>query len=380
MSRRVLKYLLLVVAVQFCFVSCLDIHDASYKKHTVAVVMNQGVPNGESATLSYYNEDDEVLENDAYRLNNGKKIDAFGQDMIITPVGSIYLLCTSPDKMEMINPKTLVSYTTITEGLENPRSISEYNGLLYVVNHGKDEGDGKFEHSFLSVYNLSTNAFIDSIEIGCRAEDVVVRKDVAYVTTAEGLMMIDVRNAMFEDSMKLIGFKEVPAHDNPARALGLGEEHFAISYPGAGTAVFSDKGDLTYFIKMPMGEDGFISADAQNKKIVHSYKDPATGKSQVYTVNLDGSDLKVVAEGENLTAAAYSTNTRDLFVCDTPVEGRNSVLRVIRRGRVKYEQEVGHSSTRMVFYNYTDYVPEEPEDDGEDSKDDKDDKNDKDKK
>ncbi len=120
------------------------------------ILLNEGASGTEGATLSFFNQNNE-LTNDIYGLaNNGQLLGGTGQSIGYHGDIAIVVLNMS-NKIEIMNNKTYQHVATIDEGLINPRYVTFYDNKAYVTCWGNAVDD----EDYIAVVDL-TNYSIES--------------------------------------------------------------------------------------------------------------------------------------------------------------------------------------------------------------------------
>ena len=192
------KFILLFIAAFSMLLSSCDMGNSTqYIQKNKVLVLNQGNYKSQDASVYIYDEDEKTMIPNAFaRANNNTKIGATLMSGTFSNYGVGYLLCSNPDKIEVINVVTLQTLTEpITTNLANTREIALGNKYLYVTNAGEDfvESPDKmreYTNSYVSIYDLSNNSFVAKVDVGSDAQGVVFADGYAYVGTKAGIVKI----------------------------------------------------------------------------------------------------------------------------------------------------------------------------------------------
>lgn len=169
-------YLGLGIAALF-FASCTTEEDVyvapslgTYDKGVLVVNEgNFGTPNG---SISYLSNDFSVFQNGIYATeNNGEALGDVVQSISFKD-DKAFIVVNASNVIQVVNRYSFKKVATITQGLNKPRYSTSSNGKLFVTNSGTKS---------VSVYDLSTFAFITNIEIDKAVEKIVAANNKIYV-------------------------------------------------------------------------------------------------------------------------------------------------------------------------------------------------------
>lgn len=114
------------------------------------ILLNEGAAGTETASLSFFNQNNE-LTNDIYALaNNGQLLGITGQSIGYYGDIAITVLNMS-HKIEIMNNRTYQHIATIDEGLTNPRYVTFYNNKAYITCWGNATDD----QDYIAVIDLT---------------------------------------------------------------------------------------------------------------------------------------------------------------------------------------------------------------------------------
>ena len=169
-------YLGLGIAALF-FASCTTEEDVyvapslgTYDKGVLVVNEgNFGTPNG---SISFLANDFSIFQNDIYATENPGEILGDVVQSISFSGDKAFIVVNNSNVIQVVNRYSFKKVATITEGLNKPRYSTSSNGKLFVTNSGTKS---------VSVYDLSTFAFITNISIDKTVEKIVAANHKIYV-------------------------------------------------------------------------------------------------------------------------------------------------------------------------------------------------------
>ena len=130
---------------------------------------NFGQPNG---SISFLSNDFSVFQNGIYATeNNGEALGDVVQSISFKD-DKAFIVVNASNVIQVVNRYSFKKVATITQGLNKPRYSTSSNGKLFVTNSGTKS---------VSVYDLSTFAFITNIEIDKAVEKIVAANNKIYV-------------------------------------------------------------------------------------------------------------------------------------------------------------------------------------------------------
>ncbi len=206
------KWFLFPIAALFVLSSCntdTPDDDPNFDSFTNGVfVVHEGNFQGGNASLSFINNFNDSLTNDAFTAVNGIPLGDVGQSMVVL-ADKGYIVVNNSGKIEVVNLEDLSSAGTIT-GLSSPRYICVVsNSTAYV----SDLFSG-----LISVFNPQTLAVSGSIAINGQVEEMVKTTGavIAAGTGANQVYKINTLNNAVTDSV----------------AVGIGPANLAIDLNG----------------------------------------------------------------------------------------------------------------------------------------------------
>lgn len=209
MKKTLLFSLAILLSVSSLFLtSCTeDDQDLSrsvvdYTSNGKVYVLNQGSMGGGNATLTSYDMDSKVTEEDIFSSVNGRNLGELGQDMGL--YGSkLWIIMFGENTIEIVNSTTCVSVKQIS--LPQPRHIAFDGGYAYITLYT----------GYLARIDTATFA-IDTVATGANPEGVAISNHKIYVANSGGLNFPVYENtiSIFNlTTLSLIETKEVI--DNP---------------------------------------------------------------------------------------------------------------------------------------------------------------------
>lgn len=130
---------------------------------------NFGTPNG---SISFLSNDFSVFQNGIYWIENNNEALGDVVQSISFSGDKAFIVVNASNIVQVVNRYSFKKVATITEGLNNPRYSTSSNGKLFVTNSGTKS---------VSVYDLSTYAFITNIAIDKTVEKIVAANNKIYV-------------------------------------------------------------------------------------------------------------------------------------------------------------------------------------------------------
>ena len=133
-------------------------------------ILNEGNFRDTNASVSHLSADLNTVTNDIFKTANNKKLGDVAQNLVVHG-DFVFIIVNNSNTIEVVNKKTFKSVYTITEKLNSPRYAVIKNDKLYVTS---------LSNTSVNVYNAKTYAFIKTIELNNKAENIVATNDYIY--------------------------------------------------------------------------------------------------------------------------------------------------------------------------------------------------------
>lgn len=166
------------------------------------VILNQGNFSDQSGSISIYNEEENSVTNRVFEsANNNISIGSIIMGGDFTPDNRLLILCSSPDKILILNPFNMGLISTLNdEMLSSTRDIKSDNNYIYVSNYGTDyieneDWSWEFINSYVAIYNINTLQLVDTLHVGSDAEGMLLDGNNLYVATKQGVVVIKTGSA-----------------------------------------------------------------------------------------------------------------------------------------------------------------------------------------
>jgi YVTN family beta-propeller protein len=194
MKKIIRLTLLLILAV-----SCKKdptYHENTYKLGGGVFILNEGNYRGGNGSLSFYSYDSTKIFNDLFSSKNNRPLGDVPNSMMIHEDNG-YIVVNNSGKIEVIDPITLVSKTTIT-GLNSPRYIVPVSSTrAYVSSLYSDS---------VTIIDMTNNSIVGYINIRRSSEAILAGNNKAYVTNWAGgneVMVINTLTNKIVDSIQV---------------------------------------------------------------------------------------------------------------------------------------------------------------------------------
>ena len=353
--------LLLLTALLLLTVSCNNKPGPEPEYSDYVVVLNQGNYNSQDGSISLYSEKDNTVTNRVFESANGNiSIGAclYGGDF--TSDGRLLILCSNPDKVLVINPYTFQLISTLNdENLSSGRSICSDNNYVYISNYGttytQEAGTWVQEYieSYVSIYNISTLSFVDTVRVGSDAEGMVKWGNNLYVATKQGITVIDVPT-------RKVTSKISDASLGAAKYLLINGSNGTIyaSFPAYGIAEISTSSNsITKKYQMEIDDmDGYIAINSDYSNI-YSYKTTYDENwnivsAHVNELNLSTGAAKIFAEGDYFYGVGANPFNDNIYASDVSFSS-NSLLKVFdKNGTSIGSHAVGIGTYRFLYMRF----------------------------
>ncbi len=322
------------------------------------LIINQGNFSEQSASISLYDETTMQITNRIYETANGISIGATIVSGVVSPDKEAYLVCNSPDKIEIVDATTGKLKSTMTVGLESPRNVLIAGDMLFVSNWGYNhivnaDGWWEFNESYISVFDIKTKALVKKIMVGTDAEGMALYGNKLFVAVKEGIRVIDVSNISFSTVSTI-------------RATGFtgGAKHIVFDKNISLWASFPDKGlvqidpvslSVIGTVEVPVdGMDGYITPDKTGQKI-YTYQTKFDAnympkEASIYAVDITAKTYTKFFNGTYFYGVGVSPSTGNIFTAEVSFTS-NSLLKVVGAdGTLKTSANAGIGTCRYLFF------------------------------
>lgn len=359
------------LTIMFALTSCFNYSGPDYEIHYDAFVLNQGNFSAKNASLSVIDEINGGITNNLYESGNaGATMNSTAQDIAFSSYGSIYTLCATPDIIYMLYPLTYKKAYSITDGLKMPRNMFIKGNYMYVTNYGDEiETDNQtywdYTKSFVGVYSISDNRFLGKVELDLtNAEDIICTDMYGFVTTKEGIAVLDITNSFDPGQINIINTIKCEDYDpetvttapagRPKHMQILNGNSFAVSFDNGIGIVDISKRKIVDFFPMEVSYDGFITTNTDGTMIYSIYSDWAMATSRVDELDLANRTISKISDGSNITAVGVSPFTGNIYVANTDASysAPSTIYVYGKDGNKITEYTAGIASSRFLFIGY----------------------------
>ena len=349
--------------------SCDMGNGTQYIQKNKVLVLNQGNYTAQDASVYIYDEDEKTMTPNAFaRANNNTKIGATLMSGTFSNYGIGYLLCSNPDKIEVVNVVTLQTLCNpITTGLSNTREIVLDAQYIYVTNAGEDfvedsYGIREYTNSYVSVYDPSDNSLIKKIELGSDAQGMLCRDGFVYVGTKEGIVKITPSGGKTFNQTEPYADEE---YTGAVKYLCYYNELIYASIPGYGIIAYDPMKERTvarYPVADYLDSVGYILMD--NAGNIYTYAtDWSTNTSAVYKISTTTGNVSTVLSGESIYSLGISHYSGNMFTSESNGFSTNSTMNVtnLQNNSLVDTQFAGIGTFRYLFFTYYDEDTSEKE-------------------
>ena len=363
-------FLLFAFAVSLVFTSC-NSDPLPTERHDVVYVLNSGNYSEHNGSIYLYDETTKRMENNIINKSNGEELGATIMDGIYNAYGMGYILCSNPDKIEIIdlyrNPgRRLTNPITDADGqLRNTREIMLGDNWIFVSNQGEtyvEQPDGMYEYtnSFVSIFDANTNTLAGKVEVGSDAQDLVYSNNKLYVATKDGIVVVRCEPT---GDFRISNTIEPEADfAGPVKHMCIVNGVIYASIPGKGIWAVSIGSETTVdTYAMELDYDGYLFL-ADDGYIYTYVNDYAAGTANVLKFDpKNGNVTSAVPEGHNFYSVGVSPATGNIFYSEPNDYITNSTMNVVdgKTGQIIDTQVAGVATYRYLFLSYYTYVDEE---------------------
>lgn len=363
-------FLLFAFAVSLVFTSC-NSDPLPTERHDVVYVLNSGNYSEHNGSIYLYDETTKRMENNIINKSNGEELGATIMDGIYNVYGMGYILCSNPDKIEIIdlyrNPgRRLTNPITDADGqLRNTREIMLGDNWIFVSNQGEtyvEQPNGMYEYtnSFVSIFDANTNTLVGKVEVGSDAQDLVYSNNKLYVATKDGIVVVRCEPT---GDFRISNTIEPEADfAGPVKHMCIVNGVIYASIPGKGIWAVSIGSETTVdTYAMELDYDGylFLASDGYIYTYVNDY---VAGTANVLKFDpKNGNVTSAVPEGHNFYSVGVSPATGNIFYSEPNDYITNSTMNVVdgKTGQIIDTQVAGVATYRYLFLSYYTYVDEE---------------------
>lgn len=363
-------FLLFAFAVSLVFTSC-NSDPLPTERHDVVYVLNSGNYSEHNGSIYLYDETTKRMENNIINKSNGEELGATIMDGIYNVYGMGYILCSNPDKIEIIdlyrNPgRRLTNPITDADGqLRNTREIMLGDNWIFVSNQGEtyvEQPDGMYEYtnSFVSIFDANTNTLAGKVEVGSDAQDLVYSNNKLYVATKDGIVVVRCEPT---GDFRISNTIEPEADfAGPVKHMCIVNGVIYASIPGKGIWAVSIGSETTVdTYAMELDYDGYLFL-ADDGYIYTYVNDYAASTANVLKFDpKNGNVTSAVPEGHNFYSVGVSPATGNIFYSEPNDYITNSTMNVVdgKTGQIIDTQVAGVATYRYLFLSYYTYVDEE---------------------
>jgi YVTN family beta-propeller protein len=193
--KNILKITLLLLLA----VSCKKdptFHENTYKLGGGVFILNEGNYRGGNGSLSFYSYDSLKMYNDLFATKNNRPLGDVPNSMVIREDNG-YIVVNNSNKIEVIDPVTLISKTTIT-GMKSPRILAPVNSTYAYVSSLYSDS--------ITIIDMTKNSISGYINIRRTSEAILAGNNKAYVANWAGgneIIVINTLQNKVIDSIKV---------------------------------------------------------------------------------------------------------------------------------------------------------------------------------
>jgi YVTN family beta-propeller protein len=193
--KNIIKFAILLLMVTSCKKTP-DIHEKTYTLGGGVFILNEGNFRSGNGSLSFYSYDSTKIYNDLFYSVNSRHLGDVPFSMTINEDNG-YIVVNNSNKIEVIDPITMVSKKTIT-GLKSPRYFTPVNtSTAYVSSLYSDS---------ITIIDMTTNSISGYINLRRTSEAIFAGNNKAYVANWAGgkeVMVINTLTNKVVDSIQV---------------------------------------------------------------------------------------------------------------------------------------------------------------------------------
>lgn len=356
--------LLFLAAFSAIFFSCSN-DDGDYSTDIIVknkvIILNQGNYTEQNSSIYVYDEDTRTMTPNAYATaNNGTKLGATLMSATFSTNGVGYLLCSNPDKIQIVDILTMKNLTApVSDKLSNVREIMGVGQYLFVTNAGTEYNvlpDGSYEYtnSYVSAYSTSGLVHMENVEVGSDAQGMAYLDNRLFVGTKDGIVVI-IREG---SRMKIENVYQDEEFKGAVKYLCVIKDKVYASVPGYGIFEYNPfDGRTTKRFEIPMDSNGYITMNKDGKiytyATIYNTEDWSVESSNVYELDPSTGDVQTIASGEYLYSVGVSHYTNNVFTSEANGFTTNSTMQIYNpeKGLVGAET-AGVGTFRYLFVSY----------------------------
>lgn len=338
-----------------------------YENDDQLIVLNQGNYTEQNGSISLYSETKNSVVNRAFKKKNGFDIGATIMGGTMNPLGGMYLICSNPSKIMIMDGATLECYEDgMLEdypGFVTPRYITNDGSFLYITVSGEEYEelpDGMYEYtdSKLFIVSMANGEVVKVLDIGSDAEGIICRHGFVFVAHRHGISVISGNGA----GAAVMTTIDTEAY-GPVKHFAPGSnDRIYVSAPEFGILSFDPYAHtLQDTIETEMDYEGFIHPDATGSAFyyyVNSYDENWNSTAKLNRFQIASQNISTLLTGTYFYSVGVSPFTGNIYTSETDFT-TNSTLKVLNaNGNLKSEHEVGVGAYRYLYISYGKIVEE----------------------
>lgn len=356
--------LLLLAVFSILSTSCEPLSSTNYVQRNKVLVLNQGNYLSQDGSVYVYDEDAATMTPNAYaKANNNTRLGATLMSGTYSNYGIGYLLCSNPDKIEVINMLTMQTLSNPVEtNLLNTREIALGDEHFFVTNAGTEyevQEDGSYEYinSYVSIYDQSNNNPIDTVHVGSDAQGMIYYNDKLYVGTKEGIAILEKDGSKFTYA----GTYTDEEYPGAVKYFAYYNNLLYASVPGYGIIAYDpadEKVRERYPVAYCLDSNGYITMDSEGNIYSFATKYNADWSSiessNVYRINTKTGEAGEIFDGEYLYSVGVSPYSGNIFTSEANGFQSNSSVNIIdpKTATSVATKTAGIGTFRYLFFSY----------------------------
>lgn len=260
--------------------------------HDGILVVNEGLFNNGSGTITYISEDYATVEQNIFRNVNEKELGNVVQSMEFSG-DNVYVVVNNSQRIVVANRNTFQEVDSITSGLQNPRYFVASDATQGFVSNWGDPNDENDD--FIAVIDLRTNKVTTTIPVHFGPEKMLLHDSKLYVAHQGG----------YGQNNKI----SVIAGNNVLKTITVGDVPNSMSVVGNNLYVLCG-GNPSYAGNETAGS--IVKIDLSTESIVHRI-----------SFEIDEHPSAMTADGDNLyyqlDGHVFQTGLEELALSSTPI-------------------------------------------------------------